>query len=779
MGSKGRMTTIDSNSITPSEALPLAEMRVVDLAQGGAAAIGRFLADLGAQVVTGPILGAHPSNGTSPGLDRGALRDAINAFGKQALVEDTPSVDNLLPDADLLIAGPEAAKQLDLEDLHKKYPSLVILSVSDFGHNNSLSDWQGSDAVYQALGGHLSRSGLPDERPLLAPGKIAEQSAMVQGCYAALIAFVNRLKTGQGDLLDFASSIGAAQALDPGFGMQGSATSGVPASKLPRGRPEARFLYPILPCADGHVRLCLLAKRPWRRMFEWMGSPEEFADPSFDNMVMRNKSKTLRPMMTAFLADKTRAEIEAHAQKVGIPIVGLASLDNVRTNDQSVARGTFRDVTLPGEHLVPVPNGLMEIDGKKAGIASPDPAQTIPWQPRDGMPTAEWADMSATGPLAGLRVIDLGVIVVGAEQGRLLADQGADVIKIENPAFPDGARQTRFGTAMSPTFAAGHRNKRSLSLDLKSKEGLAILLEMVAGADVLLSNFKPGTLDSLGLDEATLRSINPRLIMSDSSAFGASGPWAGRMGYGPLVRAAAGLTELWRYDDDPTSWSDALTVYPDHVAGRASVIGLISLLIRRARSGTGGRVSISQAEVMLSHLAVDIAVTALARQGVEVSDITPPGFPLVSPCLGDDEWCVVDPQGETQASALAELFGAPADLAAATKAWTAQRTPMEAAAALQGAGIAAAPMLRVLEMAEFPYYLERDFFSPIEHPDLDEVFKTENAPVLARNLPDPPTGPAPLMGQHSREVIAQWTGRDKGEIDRLEAAGTIGGSVIL
>lgn len=761
---------------TSAGGLPLAEMRVVDLSHGASAAIGRFLAELGAQVIIAEVPDIRAAT-----LGRDTLRSTVNALGKQALAGGQAAARELLPDADILIAGPAAAKLFDLEELHAACPALIILSVSDFGLANSLSEWKGSDAVYQALGGHLSRSGLPHQRPLLAPGQIAQQSAMVQACYAVLIAFVNRLKTGKGDFLDFATAVGAAQALDPGYGMQGSATSGVPASKLPRGRPEARFLYPILPCADGYVRLCILAKRPWRRMFEWMGSPEEFADPAFNDMVMRNKSATLLPAMTAFLADKTREEIEHQAEARGIPIAGLASLENALTNEQNRAREAFRTVTLPNGHAVPLPDGLLAIDGQRAGIAGPlpEPSAAITWRERNGTPNLAWADMASKRPLTGLRVLDLGVIVVGAEQGRLLADQGADVIKIENPSFPDGSRQTRFKTPMSPAFAAGHRNKRSLSLDLKSKEGLAILFELVAGADVLLSNFKPGTLDSLGLDEKTLRAANPALIMSDSSAFGSSGPWAGRMGYGPLVRAAAGLTELWRYGDDPASWCDALTVYPDHVAGRVGVIGVLALLIRRARTGIAGRASVSQAEVMLSHLAVDIAAMALAKQGVDVIDARPPGFPLVSPCRGDDDWCVVDPQGAGQVAALQKLLGEPGDLAAAATGWTADKGPMEAAAILQSAGIAAAPMLRVQEMAEFPYFHERQFFCTLNHPELSEAYLMENAPVMARNLQDPPLRPAPLMGQQSREVIADWTNKDEAEVDRLEAAGTIGGFILL
>jgi len=304
---------------------------------------------------------------------------------------------------------------------------------------------------------------------------------------------------------------------------------------------------------------------------------------------------------------------------------------------------------------------------------------------------------------------------------------------------------------------------------------------------VLLSNFKPGTLDGLGLSEEKLRAANPRLVMSDSSAFGAGGPWSSKLGYGPLVRAAAGLTQLWRYDDDPQSYSDALTVYPDHVAGRMGVIGVMALLIQRARSGEGGRVSGSQMEVMLSHLTADIAEMALRDQGVEIANTRPELTRAVVPCAGDDEWCVVDPQTPQEYQALLAVLDhtddgpdAGADSAHdALNAWAATRSPVDAAAALQAAGVPAAPMLRVFDMPEFAYYQERDFFSPLTHPELPVDYQTENAPILSRHMPDPDTRPAPVMGQQSREVVADWLNLEQSEIDRLEKAEIIGGCVAL
>ena len=137
------------------------------------------------------------------------------------------------------------------------------------------------------------------------------------------------------------------------------------------------------------------------------------------------------------------------------------------------------------------------------------------------------------------------MIVAGGELGRLFADLGAEVIKIESATYPDGLRQTPPGQAMSRSWALTHRNEYGLGLDLRSHEGADIFSRLVAGADAVFANFKPGTLASLGFSYEKLRELNPRIVLAESSAFGATGPWSARMGYGPLVRATTGVTRLW------------------------------------------------------------------------------------------------------------------------------------------------------------------------------------------------------------------------------------------
>lgn len=717
---------------------PLAGIKVVDLVRGPLAAITRYLAELGASVTR-----------VDDGPAEDALDDLVANVGKHRVGELT---DDLLADADVIVF--DAGRAIDLDALRAHRPALVTMAVSAFGSDTSLSNWKASDLVLHALSGELSRSGVRGRAPLPPPGELAYQCAASQAAYALTVSLYHALRTGRGDHLDFSALDGAVQALDPGYGIAGSATLGKPAHLLARDRPAKGFQYPILPCADGHVRICLLAKRQWQGMFRWMGSPEAFASPEFEKTGVRYKSPDLLPAIAAFFADRTRADLEREGQAHGVPISAVLDLDEFMASDHAAARQALVEV-----EGVKLPNGVVTIDGARMGPVEASPETHI----------NAWAEPVTPGARAfeGLKVLDLGVIVVGAEQGRLLADQGADVIKVESRAFPDGNRQSYLSYGLSVSFAAGHRNKRSLGLNLRDPEGRALFLEMAAKADVILSNFKPGALEGLGIDFAAISRINPRIVMADSSAFGATGPWAERMGYGPLVRAVTGLTRAWRYDDDPESFSDSITIYPDHVAARIGAMAVTALLIRRLRTGRGGRASVAQAEVMLGHFAGEVA--RASRGEVAASHAWRDG---VFPAAGDDEWCVVSVRSEADRKALAATIGGEATREA-VGAWIAARSADAAMTTLQAAGVAAARMLRVSDLTDFAYYRERGFYRVEDHPYLAEPVVAERAHVASATLADARAEPAPLVGEHTAGVMADWLGLDRARIEALVATGVL------
>lgn len=711
---------------------PLSGIRVVDAVAGPLASATRYLAELGAQVdrIAPPL--------SDPVADRAAN------LGKR--IHD---VDASGCEARALIG----AAHIVVEDMNLRFATRderqVVVTVSPFGRNNDYSDWQASDAVLHALSSELSRSGIRGRPPLLPPGELAWQCAAVQCAFVALQSFYLSLRSGRGDHLDFSALDGAIQALDPGYGIGGSATLGRPAHLLARGRPVGGLQYPILRCADGHVRICLLSARQWQGMFAWMGSPAAFSDPSFNKTAVRYKSPDLLPAIAAFFADRTRAELETQAVTFGVPLSGLNTLGEAAGLPHLTDRRAFRDEPV-GARTMPFPNGCVVVDGQRMTPESnPDaPAPVV------GAEAIEH-------PFDGLKVLDLGVIVVGAETGRLLADQGADVVKVESRAFPDGNRQSYLPYGLSASFAAGHRNKRSLGLDLRSARGKAVFMRLVERADVLLSNFKPRTLASLGFGDEVLAAANPKLVSVESSAFGDDGPWSARMGYGPLVRAATGLTDAWRYDDDEAGWGDSITIYPDHVAARVGAIATIALLIRRRRTGKGGRASIAQAEVMLAHFGAQIARAAVGEPSHAPRS-------TVYACAGDDEWCVVTERHEADRRAIDALCDG-GDLTQ----WMASRQPRDAMTLLQAAGVPAGCMLRVSDVKSFNYVVQRGLLREERHPALPEAVTSEALQAHGAAVRAAPMRPASLAGQDSDAVLVDWLEASQGDVDDLVACGAV------
>lgn len=789
--------------------LPLAGVRVLDLADGGGAeTTSRLLADLGADVIRVEPPGGGRTRTQEPRFGSISLYDATHNANKRAVVLDLRDAGQrdaflrLTDTADIVVTsarpGTFADVGCDAEDLLARRPELVVVSITDFGRTGPYREWAATEAVRLALSGVLSRSGLPGREPLLPPGTIAAESAAAQAAWAALVAYTNKLDTGRGDLVDVSMYEATVQTIDPAFGIGGSATGGVPAADGPRGRPDARHMYPIFRCADGWVRICVLAPRQWQGMFTWLGEPEEFADPALTQLGTRFAAAgRIYPAIGRLFATRTRAEIVAEGERHGVPTAALLAPADVLECDQFVARRALVQVDVADGVSARMPNGLVEIDGRRAAIRTPAPAV--------GAHTAEiLAELDAhppvpaseittpaprTRPLAGLRVLDLGVIVVGAETGRLFADMGAEVVKVENKAFPDGSRQSFDGAPISAGFAMGHRNKLSLGLNLRVPEGVAVFKRLVARSDVVLSNFKPGTMASLGLGYEDLAAVNPRIVVADSSAFGPTGPWSRRMGYGPLVRASAGLSGLWRYPDDDGSFSDASTIYPDHVAARIEATAVLAKLIGRRRTGRGGTVSVAQAEVILGQHAAQIALESLVPGSMAATGNSGPGDAPrgLYPCAGEDEWCAVTVRGDDDWDRLARLIGG-ADLAAdprfataelrvrhrdvldaITGAWSVDRPPRQAMTELQTAGVPAGTMQRAPELLDDPHLVERGFFRTMTHPHIDGPIPTENAPAIFDVVADPPLEPAPLPGEHSRQVLRRVLGLTDAEIDDLVA----------
>ena len=770
----------------------MASLRVLDVGGAESDGVGRLLADLGADVLKIEPPGGAADRTAGVTVFGAGIQFALNNANKRcATLDATDAGDRdrfieLAGDADIVIdagtPGRAAAFGTSGAELADRFPHLVALSVTDFGAAGPYASWRATDPVLYAMSTALSRSGPTKGRPVLPPDGIASATAAVQATWATLVAYYHRLRHGRGDFIDFSRFEAVVQSLDPPFGSEGQAAVGLKASgELWRGRPRNQQIYPTFTCRDGYVRICLLSPRQWRAMRAWLGEPERFSDPKFDTIAARYAaSRDINEAIAELVATQTMDGLVAEGQARGVPIAAVLTPAVALASEHFRAVGALTEVEFATGARLAVPTGPFVVDGRHAGFEWPAPApgadQPV-WSATRPAPTASAASGTAR-PFDGLRILDLGVIVAGGELGRLFADLGAEVIKVESAAYPDGLRQTLPGQPMSRSWALTHRNEHSLGLDLRDADGAAIFGTLVADSDAMFANFKPGTLDSLGFSYDRLRAMNPRIVLAESSAFGATGPWSTRMGYGPLVRATTGVSRLWTSDDpDDPSFYDATTIFPDHVSARITAIAALATLIRRDTAGFAGRVHISQADVAVNQLAAAY-VTDTARAG-ELPVVADDAVHAVLRCAGDDEWCVVSIRSADERAALARVLGVselPGDrtkFVTAVSAWTEGRDKADVTRLLQDAGVPAGPMNRAVDVLADPQVGFRGLYTELVHPLFDAPMPSETRPAPSRHIPAAELRPAPMPGEHTREVCHKLLGMAVEETDRLISEGVL------
>jgi crotonobetainyl-CoA:carnitine CoA-transferase CaiB-like acyl-CoA transferase len=775
---------------------PLAGVRVLELGEGRGEGCGRLLSDLGADVIK-----VEPPGG-SPSRSRGVSFAMLNA-GKRSLVIDFETAGGraellgLLYAADIWLCGAPprelAAADIDVDHVRASSPGLIVISMTDFGRTGPYRDWVATDWVLLAMGGVLSRSGLPGRPPLPPPGEMTDTLTAAQAAWAALAAYWNRLQTGLGDHIDFSRYEATAQAIEPAMGTVGTAQA---AGYAPTPDRPAPGPYPIFRCRDGFVRVVLLATRQWHAMRAWLGDPPALRDPELETIRGRAlAADQLHAIFEQHFAARGRDELTLEGQARGVPVAPVLTLDEVVRAEHFRVRGAIARREIAAGVSAEVPTGFAEIDGRRLTFGRPAPGPgelgdggwAGPRPERAGSPDRRGLSHPQAPeyrrPFDGLRILDFGVIVFGAELARLFCELGAEVIKVESREFPDGAR-------VSPIhFAIGHRGSRSLGVNLRSPEGIEVVKRLVSEADALVANFKPGTLEKLGLEADELRRINPRLVVLAGSALGATGPWSSWMGYGPLVRCVSGLTSLWRYPEDEESFSDSTVVHPDHYAARLAAITTLAALIDRRRTGRGAAIGIAQAESILMQLAGRLAARSV-RGGPEAESRAEAAPWSVYPCAGEDEWCVITVRGDDDWRRLGKALGAPAwaaqerlasaagrvayraELDARLTEWTRTLAPRQVAERLQRAGVPAGFMQRPDEYERDPQFQAREFLRTFEQPGL-EPMRIEYGPVRSERIPLPPDAPSPELGQHTREICSTLLDMDDAEIERLLAAGVL------
>ena len=398
--------------------------------------------------------------------------------------------------------------------------------------------------------------------------------------------------------------------------------------------------------------------------------------------------------------------------------------------------------------------------------------------------------MALTQPLAGLRVIDLTRILAGPYCTQALADAGADVVKVESPGHGDDTRGwgPPFVAGESAYFLAVNRGKRSLTLNLKHPRGLELVWRLLAAADVLVENFRPGALDKLGLSWEEVHRRCPRVVYASVSGYGADGPWGGRPGYDAVVQGEGGLMSITGLADGPPLKVGASLV--DVLAGMTACQGILLALLRRERTREGSRVDVSLLESLLPTLTYHATSYLLAGQiparlGNRHPNLAPyetfeasDGHVIVG--VGSESlwrsFCVVLGRPELAQDARfasnAERVRNYAALRAALAPILRSRSVADWLAALQKAGVPAGQVKSVAEALEGPQVAARGLLLELEHPRLGRG-RYVGSPIHLEPAAPPSMRPPPLLGQHTDEVLRDCCGLAPDEIAGLRQAGAI------
>ena len=395
-----------------------------------------------------------------------------------------------------------------------------------------------------------------------------------------------------------------------------------------------------------------------------------------------------------------------------------------------------------------------------------------------------------TGPLAGLRVVEMGTLIAGPFCGQILGDFGADVVKIEDPKTGDPMRQwgRSLPKGLSPWWPVIGRNKRSVGLDLRTPEGREIAGKLIDQADVLIENFRPGTLEKWGMGYEALAARNPRLIVARVSGFGQTGPYAKRAGYGLIGEAMGGLRHVTGEPDRPPA--RAGISIGDSLTAMHAVMGITMALHARERTGRGQMIDAALYESVLAvmeNLVTEYDLTGYVRErsGSILPGIAPSN---VYPCA-EGEMILIGGNGDTVFARLAEAMGR-ADLAADPKfvshaargvnqkeldeiiaAWTATWTLPALIEHLEAAGIPCGRVFRAPDMLENEQYQAREAIVELPHPAFGKV-KMQNAFPKLSETPGAVRWPGPDLGQHTDEVLAE-VGLSADEVAGLRAKGVV------
>jgi crotonobetainyl-CoA:carnitine CoA-transferase CaiB-like acyl-CoA transferase len=783
-------------------------LRVVEIARDVAGSVcGRLFAALGHDVVKCEAKGGDPARHQPP-LNSGGTGlsfVALNADKQSVTADSADDIAALLDGADVLILDltPAAAAALDLspERLRASWPRLVVSWITAFGRDGDYSELRGDSMLAESYGGIATMIGEAERPPLSLGGEQAAYCAGVTGFLGALLALRRRDAGSDGDIVDVAMCDVAAYMdwkSDVAYFMTGSAPA--------RGTAKDDE-WRMVRASDGWVGF-IFQQRHWPAVVELVGAPE-LRDPELAEEAARmTAGPRWWPAVERWAAALPAEEIYNRAQRLGLPFGWAVTAAGLLRSAQLRERG----------FVAPAGAGAAAQAGLLPAVGSPAPGDALPWRsgrtPEPGSASLPgWAEPAAaapagnepsadtgfaTPPLSGVVVLDFGTITAGAAVTRLLADHGATVLKIEWADRPDRFRSWKMpdgDTRLSPYFASNNVGKLGVAVNLKHAAGRDLVKRLATRAHVLVENYRVGVTQRLGIDDATLRAVNPDLIYLSLSSQGQQGPESRNSSFGSTLDLLSGLASLTGYDGDRPMWSSGEVNYPDQLVSLVGAAFVVYCLRMRL---AGVNLDISQREVVSWTLAAEVADYLVSGHDSAPRGNRRPGRTPhdIYPTAERDRWvalsCVTDAERSALAACLAADVPAdlPADLLAdlpadeltgkdegwweehredvsgLIAAWTARRSRDECVALLRTAGVPAVPVLNAADRAATPRFRERLVSFPTGGAPV------KGFPVLFGDYAAPVHLTAPAIGADTHAVLTRL-GVPAGELSRLEEQGVI------
>ena len=727
---------------------------VVELAQSLAGEFaGGLLADMGATVVKVEPRDGSPLRRRGPGIaGEDSLYFQSENRGKYSVVAELPELTRepwlakLLATADAVIEdlGPGRLEAVGLSPaaLCALNARLAVLRISPFGQTGPLAGERGDDRIAQAFSGMQFATGFPDRPPIPVTVPLAEAWSAILGAGALLMAVFHARRSGHGQVVDI-GLYQTALRMQEDVVIRHHRTGAVAA----RMGTESATVVPanVYPTGDGGwIALSGAGDQPFARLCEAIGEPDAVKDPRFATSAARLANRAAADeLVRSWVARHDLADVEARFTKAGVAGTAVRSVDEIIDDAHVRARRS----TLPlksfsgSDFLAPAPTPRFSRTSARDPVGAPRLGEhtaivraSVERLAARSSPAVRSSSAPGAGALAGVRVLDLSQWLAGPAAAALLGDFGAEVVMVELPAT--GTASIDGPGSRGVGFPVTNRNKRSITLDVRSARGRDVFLELVRLSDVIVENFRPGTLERWNLGPAALHAVNPRVVLLRSSGFGQSGPYAARAAFNPVGLAFGGMTYLNGFPDRPPC-RDGVTA-GDYSTALFNVLGVLAALLCRDRDGQGQVVDTAMFECALrltgDLLAVRSALNIRRERAAGDSPLYPSSLTVEAV---DGRFVAASAASWSEfADALARLgrprvdepVGVREELAKLVGAVAAD----EAARVLRRAGLAASVVNSVADLVQEPHLWSRGDLVRRTDPEMGEIVMQGIVPILSR-----------------------------------------------